>query len=71
MLYVNRASISAWETFNIVDQPGGYVAIRAVRNNMYIDVTDAGNLTPTATTVTDSCLFTLVVPPGGNLTMSS
>jgi hypothetical protein len=65
MLWVNRGSVSTWETFKIVNQPNGYVAIQSIRNNNYITVTDQGNLVPTAKTVTDDCLFTAEVPPGG------
>jgi len=68
-MYVNRNTVSLWETFTIVDQPNGFVAIKANRNNMYINVTSGGFLEPTATTVMDSTLFTLVVPDGGNFKM--
>jgi len=66
MLFLNRNSVSSWETFSIVDQPGGFVAIKSNRNNMYVNVTDIGNLVPTASTVTPDCLFTLEIPNGGN-----
>jgi hypothetical protein len=66
MLYLNRGSVSQWETFNFENQPNGYVAIKALRNNMYLNVTEFGNLEPTEAKVIDSCLFTLEVPNGGN-----
>jgi len=66
MLYVNRGTVSQWETFKIVDQNNGYHAIMSLRNNMYINVTSAGNLTPTSATACDSCLFTLEIPNGGS-----
>jgi len=65
-LYLNRNSVSQWETFNIENQPNGYVAIKALRNNMYLNVTDMGYLEPTEAKVYDSCLFTLEIPNGGN-----
>jgi len=65
ILSVNRGSVSLWETFKIVNQPNGFVAIQALRNNNYIAVTAQGYLAPTAMTVTDACLFTLEVPNGG------
>jgi len=69
MLWVNRGSVSTWETFKIVDQPGGYIAIQSVRNNNYITVTDSGNLEPTATMVTSDCLFTAEIPNGGSIVL--
>jgi hypothetical protein len=71
MLWVNRGSVSTWETFKIVNQPGGYIAIQSMRNNNYISVTAQGNLEPTATTVTDACLFTAETPNGGAITLPS
>jgi len=69
MLYLNRNSVSSWETFQIVNQPNGLVAILSNRNNMYINVTQNGNLTPTSNTVCNECLFTLEVPNGGHFSM--
>jgi len=65
-LYLNRNSVSQWETFIIENQPGGYAAIKSLRNNMYINVTQQGYLEPTQAKVIDSCLFTLEIPNGGN-----
>jgi len=67
MLYVNRGSVSQWETYKIVDAPNGYHTIMSLRNNMHINVTQSGNLTPTSSTQCDSCLFTLEVPNGGSI----
>lgn len=65
-LWVNRNSVSLWETFNILTQPNGYVAIQSARNNLYINVSSDATLAPTCATITDSCLFTLEIPDGGS-----
>jgi len=69
MLWVNRGSVSTWETFKLVQQPGGYIAIQSVRNNLYITVTPQGNLVPTSNNVTMDCLFTAEAPDGGAITL--
>jgi len=67
MLSINRGSVSTWETFKIIDQLDGYSALQSYHNNQYIKVTEQGYLVPTATMVTDDCLFSLEIPDGGRI----
>jgi len=68
-LYVNRGSVSMWETFSIVNQPNGYVAIMAKRNNQYLNVTQNGNIAANSPNVCNECLFTLEIPNGGRFSI--
>jgi len=67
VLIVDRGSVSTWETFKVINQTGGYVAILSLKNNFYVCVTDNGNLSPNSPSVTDDCLFIFEVPTGGNI----
>jgi hypothetical protein len=41
-LIANRTSIGQWESFDEIDQGGGYIALRAHANNMYVTADNAG-----------------------------
>jgi len=62
----NRGGASDWETFKILPQDGGYVAISANRNSMYLSVQGDTTVAPTAKTIGDNELFLRISPDGGN-----
>jgi hypothetical protein len=41
-LIANRTSIGQWESFDEIDEGGGYIALRAHANNMYVTADNAG-----------------------------
>jgi hypothetical protein len=57
----------SWEAFQIENQSGGYIAIKANQNGKYITVQADGTLAPTSTTVGDQQLFQQVLPDGGHI----
>jgi len=58
---------ASWEAFQIVNQNAGYVAIKAMKNGMYITVQADGTLAPTSNMVGDAQLFQQIQPDGGHL----
>lgn len=57
----------SWEAFQIVQQSGGFIAIKSMKNNMYITVQGDGTLAPTSNTVGDAQLFQQLQPDGGHI----
>lgn len=41
-LIANRTAIGPWESFDEIDQGGGYIALRAHANNLYVTADNAG-----------------------------
>jgi len=58
---------TSWEAFQIVQQSGGYIAIKAMRNSQYLTVQADGTIAPTSTTIGDAQLFQQLTPDGGHI----
>lgn len=58
---------TSYEAFQIVPQSGGYIAIKAMKNNQYVTVQADHTLAPTSSTVGDAQLFQQLTPDGGHL----
>jgi len=62
----NRGTASNWESFYF-ETHGSNIAIISARNGQYLSVGADGTIAPSATTVTNSELFTLEAPGGGSI----
>jgi hypothetical protein len=64
----NKAGgLTTAETFKIIPQTGNFVAIQALKNNMYLSVQGDTTVAPVSGTVGDNELFERVTPTGGSV----
>ena len=65
-LRINGLFVDTWETFSFEQQSNSeYVAIKNLRHDKYLHVEEDFTVSGQATSITDACLFKLVVPDGG------
>jgi len=67
VVYCNARGRNAWESFKIMNQTGGYIAIQANKNQMYFTVQADNTIAATSATIGAAQLFLQQSPDGGHI----